>query len=204
MNSINSMPNLNCNIRFFNAAPTSNIDIYLNDKIISKSLVFSKITKYKIFPAGEYELKIYDSNNSSKLLFSEDVVFLPQSTLTLSAIILESSLSIFTLTDGLTLPNIQNGYLRFINFSPDSPLLTLSLSNENILFNDVQYIESTNYTKLTKGTYDFLLSLTESPEGFKKYISNIKINKGFFYTIYIIGQFDGEPKLGYYLTKDGI
>ena len=100
--------------------------------------------------------------------------------------------------------SISNSFLRFINFSPDSPLLTLSLSNEEAIFSGVQYIENTRYVKLKPGLYDFLLTETEAEEGFKKFISSKTLKKGHFYTIYIIGQIYGNPKLGYLFLEDGI
>ena len=200
----NSLPNLNCNIRFINSAGPSKLDIYINKEIFVDDFSFGKVTSYRSIPSGEYLLEIYKAGDKSEVLYSEEAVFKPQSTLTLSIIIIESDLSVFTLTDGFTLKTSENAFLRFINFSPDSPLLTLSLSNEEVIFSGVQYIENTRYVKLKPGLYDFLLTETEAAEGFKKYISSKGLKKGHFYTLYIIGQIYGNPKLGYLFLEDGI
>ena len=200
----NSLPNLNCNIRFLNSASSSNLDIYLNKKLFIDGFSFGKVTSYRNIPSGEYLLEIYNSGDKSEVLYSEEAVFLPQSSFTMNIIVLESALSVFTIIDGFPITISENSFLRFINFSPDSPLLTLSLSNEEVIFPGVKYIENTRYVKLKPGLYDFLLTETEAEEGFKKFISSKTLKKGHFYTIYIIGQIYGNPKLGYLFLEDGI
>ena len=52
----NSLPNLNCNIRFLNSASSSNLDIYLNKKLFIDGFSFGKVTSYRNIPSGEYYL----------------------------------------------------------------------------------------------------------------------------------------------------
>ena len=64
----NSLPNLNCNIRFLNSASSSNLDIYLNKKLFIDGFSFGKVTSYRNIPSGEYLLEIYKPS-SSNILF---------------------------------------------------------------------------------------------------------------------------------------
>lgn len=98
---------------------------------------------------------------------------------------------------------IGNCFLRFIHLSPNSPLISLSLSNDEILFNNVEYLETTGYYPLSPAIYDFKVTFS-SFAGLIKYINDKKLTNGRFYTIYIIGLLNKEPKLGYLLVEDGI
>ena len=92
-------------------------------------------------------------------------------------------------------------FLRFMNLSPNSPLLSLSLPNNTELFNSVEYLETTGYYMISSGIYNLQVTIA-SDESVKKYINNISFDNGNFYTIYIIGLFNDTPKLGYLLTVD--
>ena len=92
-------------------------------------------------------------------------------------------------------------FLRFINLSPNSPLLSLSLPNNIELFNSVEYLETTGYYMLSSGIYNLQVTIA-SDQSITKYIKNISFYNGNFYTIYIIGLFNDTPQLGYLLTVD--
>ena len=88
-----------------------------------------------------------------------------------------------------------------INLSPNSPLLSLSLPNNIELFNSVEYLETTGYYMLSSGIYNLQVTVA-SDQSITKYIKNISLYNGNFYTIYIIGLFNDTPQLGYLLTVD--
>ena len=72
----------------------------------------------------------------------------PNTTTTICLVLLESTLQLLTLKDGSPAIPSNESYLRFINLSPDAPLLTLSLPNGDTLFNSVEYLETTGYYPL--------------------------------------------------------
>lgn len=200
----NLLPDLKSQIRFLNANIVNfPIDIYINDVLYTSNLDFGKITTYKGFPPGEYIIDIYKSSDKSTKLFSDEAVFLPNSNLTISIVSSDENISLFILTDGSKIKSSVNSYLRFINLSPDSHLFSLSNSNDNILFSGVEYLETTNYSSITCGIHDFLLSETNNSEYFKTFIKNLSLSSGTYYTIYIVGVSLGKPLLGYIFAEDG-
>lgn len=199
-----SLPNLNCHIRFFHAAPGApEIDVYIDGTRVARNLAFSKMTSYSDFYPGEHEVKIFTRGATDNALYRETVTLMPNSTQTLSAILLESTLSLFALKDATSMGESELSFVRFINFSPDSPLLSLGLPNGDTLFNGVEYIETTGYYPISAGIYDFLLTATGAP-AFRKFLRRILLEPGKFHTIYVIGLFDGNPSLGSFIISDGI
>ena len=100
-----------------------------------------------------------------------------------------------------TQPSISSN-LRFINLSPNSPLLSLSVTTGTTLFNGVEYLETTNYYQLSARIYDFVLS-SSTDSSFRKYIQNSNLEQSDFYTLYIIGLVNETPRLGSLFLRDG-
>ncbi|NLK93818.1 MAG: DUF4397 domain-containing protein [Clostridiales bacterium] len=199
-----SLPDLKSDVRFFHAAPGApNIDLYANGNLIISNLAFSKYTDYRKISPGKYSINIYKSGTYDDPILSTDIELLPNTTLTISLILLESKLELFKLKDLLSTYNKELTYLRFINFSPTSPLLSLSLPNGDNIFNAVEYLETTGYSNLSAGIYDFEVTATGDTL-FKKNINSLDLENNTFHTIYIVGLIDDKPKLGYVFLKDGI
>ena len=201
-----NLPNLQSKVRFIHAVPSAPaVDIYLSGMSMGKDLAFSDITCYENISPGNYELQLYKSGTYDKPLISSNIDISPNSNLTINIVTLGTSLDIFTLNDANIKDKVKIGncFLRFIHLSPNAPLISLSLSNDVILFNNVEYLETTGYYPLSPAIYDFKVTFS-SFAGLIKYINNKKLANGRFYTIYIIGLLNREPKLGYLLVEDGI
>ena len=199
----NNLPNLQSKIRFLHAVPSApNVDIYLSGMLMGRDLAFSDITCYENIAPGNYEVQLYRSGSYDKPLITRNIDILPNSSSTVNVVTLGGGISIFTLNDANVEGNITNCFLRFIHLSPNAPLISLSLSNDAILFGNVEYLETTGYYPLSPAIYDFRVSFS-SLSGLYKYINDKKLENGRFYTIYIIGLLNRNPKLGYLLVEDG-
>ncbi len=199
----NNLPNLQSKIRFLHAVPSApNVDIYLSGMLMGRDLAFSDITCYENIAPGNYEVQLYKSGSYDKPLITRNIDILPNSSSTVNVVTLGGGISIFTLNDANVEGNITNCFLRFIHLSPNAPLVSLSLSNDAIIFGNVEYLETTGYYPLSPAIYDFRVSFS-SLSGLYKYINDKKLENGRFYTIYIIGLLNRNPKLGYLLVEDG-
>lgn len=199
-----SLPNLNGNLRLLHAAVGANaVDVYGNGILLASNLNLGNVTPYIELAPDKYEIQIYNSGTYDTPLLTDDLEIIPLSITTASVVFLENNLTLFTLKDSTTAELKDLAFLRFINLSANSPLLTLSLPNANSLFDGVEYLETTGYYPLSAGIYDFLVSTTGAPV-LKEIISNIKLDESTFHTIFIIGSFNSEPRLSYLLTEDSI
>ena len=186
-------PVTDSNIRILHAVPTANpIDIYANGNLIASNVSFGKLTKYSALPAGNYQFQLYAAGTYDTPLLSN---------YTISVVTLQDNLYLFRLKDDNVPSTKIYTFLRFINLSPNSPLLSLSLPNNIELFNSVEYLETTGYYMLSSGIYNLQVTVA-SDQRITKYIKNISLYNGNFYTIYIIGLFNDTPQLGYLLTVD--
>lgn len=200
-----SLPTLEGAFRFFHAAAGAGaVDIYSNGFIVARNIAFGTMTNYDKIPVGNYNIQVYKTGTYDNPLLEENVEVVPNEILTLNLVLLESTLSIFKIKDGSTSEDTSSlSFLRFMNLSPNAPLLSLSLPNDITLFNNVEYLETTGYYTLSPGLYNFVLS-SSSAEFLSKFVKNITLSPGTFHTIYIIGLIDSKrTQLGSYVVIDG-
>jgi hypothetical protein len=199
-----NMPKLKSKIRFLHAIPSAPaIDVYLSDSLFGKNLAFSDISCYENISPGNYEMQLYKAGTYDKPLITKEIEILPNTSSTVNLVTLSGKLDILKLNDATGKGELTNCFLRFMNLSPNAPLLTLSLPNDIPLFNDVEYLETTGYYALSPAIYDFKVSFS-SLAGLYKFINEKTLTNGKFYTIYIIGLLNKQPKLGYLIVDDGI
>ncbi|MCR4943369.1 MAG: DUF4397 domain-containing protein [Clostridium sp.] len=200
-----SLPDMNAKIRVLHAAAGANsVDVYVDGNKIASDLSFSEITSYNNISPGKHKFDIYETGNTTNPLFSDSYEIVPNETLTLNAVLLGGKLTVFVLKDNPPTNTSSSSFLRFINLSPNSPLLNLSLAdNKTPLFNSVEYLETTGFYPLKPELYSFLMT-NDYDSSFKKYIGNIKIKSDTSHTLFIIGLNNNEPKIGYLITDDKI
>ena len=198
-----SLPRLTSRIRFLHAVPDApNIDIYANGKLLHSNLPFGSVTNYLELSPEKYDVQLYKSGTYDNPIISESIDVLPNSILTLNITYENNEISFFTIDDVEPESNPLLSYVRFINLSPTAPLLSLSLPEGKVLFNEAEYLETNDYYPLSPGVYDF--TVTAANGTFEKFISDVNMTENLFITIYIIGLIKGTPKLGYILVKDGL
>lgn len=197
-----ALPENNSHIRFLHAIGTApNVDIYLTGSIVAENLGFSKISPYSSLPPGDYEVQIYPTGVYDSPLLTQKITLSPDSNYTTSIVTLENQLFLLKLRDDNIPHSTASTFLRFINLSPTAPLLSLAMSDDKGLFNDVEYLETTGYYPLSAGKYDLKL-LFASDASTPKNIRNISLDSMNFYTIYIIGLFNASPIIGYLFVED--
>ncbi|WP_061302040.1 DUF4397 domain-containing protein [Clostridium botulinum] len=196
----NSFPDIKSKIRFLHAVPESiNVDIYANDKLLYSNLTFAQISNYISISPGKYDVKLFKAYTHDKPLLSETIEILPLSYSTININYEDKVISLFKLDDGEAEFNPLLSYVRFINLSPNSSNMSLSLPDGPLLFNEIPYLETTDYYPVSPGIYNFVVS---DKNNFSKFISNIELEKNMFITIYIVGRSNDTPRIGYILTKD--
>lgn len=197
-----SLPVINSKVRILHAVPKApKVDVYINGQKIAEALEFSKITNYFVINPGSFEMQIYNSGTYDTPLLSQKIEISPTANYTFCIVTLQGSLYIFRLKDDNVPSTNLTSFLRFINLSANAPLVSLALPNDVLLFNGAEYLETTGYYQLSSGIYNFKF-LFGSATSTAKFIKNLTLDNGNFYTIYIIGVYNSKPPLGYLFVED--
>jgi hypothetical protein len=98
---------------------------------------------------------------------------------------IDSLAAIFTI-DTAAIPKLGLGKIRFINASPRTPALDVSI-NGSAGFTKIAYAKVSNYVTVPAGTYEFKLTANGSPNSVLNTLSRITVLDGKLYTLYTKG-----------------
>lgn len=196
-----NIPDNNSSFRILHAVPNApNVDVYANGSLLISNLSFSSISNYLKLPSGSYELQVYKTGLYDTPLATQNIQLAPNANYTISVVTL-GKLFLFKLRDASIATTPDSSYLRFMNLSQSAPLLNLKLPTGTQLFNSVEYLETTGYYITSPGIYNFKVDASGST-AISKNITNLTLDGGKLYTIYILGVFNGKPPLGYLFVED--
>lgn len=97
----------------------------------------------------------------------------------------DSLASIFT-TDTAALPSLGHGKIRFINASPRTPELSVTI-NGSTGFSKIGFTKVSNYIEVPAGMYEFKMTASGAPTNVLNTVSRVTILDGKLYTLYTKG-----------------
>lgn len=185
----------NSYIRIFHASPGAPaVDIYANGTPIVKNLPYKGFTQYLPLPAGNYNITVYPSGQTTTPVLNTDL-FIPENTIfNTAAIGTLQNISIYPIPEPVAAQNFGRACIRFIHLSPNTPAVDVKFSNGTNVFNNVGFKDITNYACIPAGNYSF----TVSPAGKHNTVITvpaIKLDSNNYYTIYAVGQVGKSPGL---------
>ncbi|WP_409068618.1 DUF4397 domain-containing protein [Clostridium sp. FAM 1755] len=190
-------------LRILHASPdTPAVDIYINDKLISRGLAYRSFTEYMPLESNDYNIKVFPAGKKDVAIIDENVFIPPNSIYTIAITGLSQDISLFNILDKkLDNKDPNKAYVRSINLSPDAPNIDFYMNDKEI-FNNVDYKNITDYTSVDPKNYTLNLKLANTEDTIlTSPNANLKANK--YYTVYIIGLTDGKPSLQVLIPLDG-
>jgi hypothetical protein len=104
------------------------------------------------------------------------------------------SIKTLLLEDNLTPPTRESGntLVRFVNATPDTPALTISIEGGQALFSNVGFTNSVSFKEVKAGLFNLEIRSSASPVVLKK-VENVALESGKMYTVFSRGF--ANPKL---------
>ncbi len=143
-------------LSIYNASPTpATYDVFLDDtKINTAALPLGGNMAYFQKVTGSYTVKFTVAGRTESL-FSKTIA-LPASTYATYFLIGKpTAFEGLLITDDLSGTSTTNGFIRFINLSPDAPALDLVVRNGSTLTTNKAYKAASGFAQLAAGTYAF-------------------------------------------------
>jgi len=186
---------INSRIRVFHASPNAPaVDIYANGNLIVKDLSYKKLSQYLSVPAGNYNIKVYPSGQTTNPVINTNIYIPPNTVFNVAAIGTLPNISLYPIPEPITAQNSGSACVRFIHLSPNAPAVDIKLSNGTRVFNNISYKEITNYACVPAGTYTFNVYLAGT-DSIVLTVPNVKLEPNNYYTIYAIGLVGKSPAL---------
>ncbi len=180
-------------IRFFHSASnTPAVDILVNGQKVIKNISFKQFSPYLTLVQGKYRIDIVPVGNETPI-FSALVPIMGNHTYTFAAINSDNHLQLQPMLDNTHLPAGQ-AKIRFAHFSPDTPVVNVSLKAGDHLFENVLFKQITDFLEVSPGTADIEVSLADH-QSVLLTIPDFKVEPNIIYTISILGYSTKNPKL---------
>lgn len=141
---------------------------------------------------GKYRIDIVPVGNETPI-FSALVPIMGNHTYTFAAINSDNHLQLQPMLDNTHLPAGQ-AKIRFAHFSPDTPVVNVSLKGGDHLFENVLFKQITDFLEVSPGTADIEVSLADN-QNVLLTIPDFKVEPNIIYTISILGYSSKDPKL---------
>ncbi len=190
-------------LRVLHASPKSPaVDVYINDMLKFKNLIYGAFTDYIEVITGNYNVKIYAAGTTTAPVLSKNIFVPPEEIYTVAAIGLLPNIDLLPIPETKVMDSDNMVYIKFAHLSPNAGPVDIVLADGKILFENISYKEFTDYIKVPAGTY----ILEARPTGTQTtalYVPNVKLKAGRFYTVYAVGLVKGSPGIQALIPLDG-
>lgn len=178
-------------VRFFNGNGTGEtVDIYINNRLVVKNLVFKQFSRYFSALPGNYRLTVYKSY-TMQLLFTSTMRIQANYVYTaaISGTQGNQNLKLVSSRRRFTSPNIS--YVRFINLAQDAPSMDIYVDGV-LTISDLQYREVSNYMPLIPGEHS-IVAQASATSSTVLVEDRINFESGEYYGSYIVGNLNTRP-----------
>ncbi len=185
-------------VRVFHASPDAPaVDVYVDDQLVAEDLTFTSMTPYSYLEEGMHNIKVYPTGNDTDVVLSKTVDVPDDRIFTIAAVGNLDAIELLIIEDDIDeVPSTKEATVRVIHLSPNAPSVDI-LANSNVLFEDIEFKESSDYVKVPAGMYDVDIALNDGGDIVLSGKLNLKANR--IYTVYAIGN---PPALGIVQSVD--
>ena len=186
-------------VRVLNASPDAPaVDIYINGGLIFKNIKFKDFTEYVQLSMGQYKMEVYPVGQMDKPVLAQNIQVPQKQVITIAATGNFEDLQLIPYiegdADGLAM---NQSRVRVIHLSPDAPEVDV-LINGQIVFNNIGFMDATDYIKVVSGTYNIVVNLAGTNDTVLTFSPQLNSQK--VYTIYVVGN---PPNLSEIQSLDG-
>ena len=186
-------------VRVLNASPDAPaVDIYINGGLIFKNIKFKDFTEYVQLSMGQYKMEVYPVGQMDKPVLAQNIQVPEKQVITIAAAGNFEDLQLIPYiegnADGLAM---NQSRVRLIHLSPDAPEVDV-LINGQIVFNNIGFMDATDYIKVVSGTYNIVVNLAGTNDTVLTFSPQLNSQK--VYTVYVVGN---PPNLSEIQSLDG-
>ncbi|MDD3393030.1 MAG: DUF4397 domain-containing protein [Clostridia bacterium] len=176
------------------------IDIYVNRKKVVSGLSYGTFTQYQYIFPGCYRIQVCEAGKKAPALLDTFVHLIGYRVYTAAITGIEIDAALVLVNDSILPVPEENSFLRFVQLSSSAPVMDAYLEDRLIL-TEIDYRESSRYLSVLSGNHDLKI---------KDYISNciiiedsnLKLEGGNAYTVYIIGDINDKTGMQMLIDKD--
>lgn len=197
MSAMPALANDESRIRVLHASPDAPaVDIYINDEIVSglTNVPFGVISDYLTVPAGDYNVKVYPTGDTTTAVIDADVSLSAGTSYTVAAINEVASIAPAVFVDDPAL-DYDSALVRVIHLSPDAPGVDVAPDGADpadAVVMSLEFPDATDYLALPPATYDLEVRLAGTTTVALQ-LDPVTVEGGTAYSVFAIGSAAEEP-----------
>lgn len=161
--------------------------------ILALTAGFGNVTLYNQVNGGIQTVTLKD-NIGDGVLASKDFNISPGKDYTLMAVGNRATAELLLHEDDLSIPDTTKAYIRLINLSPNSNLMTMYMSSGPDVASGISYKSISGFMELNPDRYELNI---RSGNTLLSTITNLKLLANKKYSILVIGMINQTPKASY-------
>ncbi len=173
-------------LRVLHAVPDGEVvDVYINDTLFFSDMTFRQFSPYIYVPEGDYQMSVYSAQTRENPLISQPISIAKNKLLTIAITGNAGTLRYLNIEEETQAPTQGSSRTRVVNLVPDSPEINIRYNGE-IMFEDSDFREITDYKEISPGVYRIDLELLQNGKIVRT--TRVNINADRIYTLYLLGN----------------
>lgn len=173
-------------VRFLHAVPNGDtVDLQVNGTHFFNDLDFTQFTPYMYMPKGTYTVEAFHEDTVDNPIVSQSIVIGEDELLTVAIVIDNGVVRLLPIEEDKEIAAGRDSKVRFVHLVPNGREVNILL-NEKEVFNNVGYLEVTEYALIAPAEYDADVEASINGEIINS--SQIRINPNRIYTFYALGE----------------
>lgn len=166
------------------------VDLLVDNAVVGTNLTFPNSTGYLDVPAGTRNVKVNVTGTQTTVI-GADLNIAGNSAYSAFAVNTVANIEPLVLVDNLTAPASGKAHVRFIHLSPDAPAVDITLTDGTVVFSNVAFKGSVDFTPLDAGTYPLQVRVAGTSTVALD-LGNITLDAGKIYTVFARGLLSGS------------
>jgi hypothetical protein len=165
------------------------VDLLVDNVVAGSNLTFPNNTGYLEVEAGVRNVKVNVTGTSTTVI-GADLTIVANTAYSAFAVNTVVNLEPLIFVDNLTTPASGKAHVRFIHLSPDAPAVDITLTDGTVVFSNVAFKGSVDFTPLDGGTYPLQVRVAGTTTVALE-LGNITLQAGKIYTVFARGLLSG-------------
>lgn len=189
-------------VRFLNANPSVGpVDIYVNGRLVASSLNYRSFTEYMKTLPGFYRVAVFRAGTRRNPLVTTRMNISARRIYTMALTGTQAQSTLEMITDERRNLNPNRSYVRFVQLSPNAPLMDVYV-DDRLIITDLAYEEVSRYLALNPGRHNIKLKESSTNKVILE-DPNMTVKGGRSYTVYIVGNVNERPGLQVLIPLEG-
>ncbi len=166
------------------------VDLLVDNVIAGSNLTFPNSTGYLEVEAGTRNVKVNVTGTQTTVI-GADLNIAANISYSTFAVNTVANLEPLIFIDNLAAPASGKAHVRFIHLSPDAPAVDISLTDGTVIFSNVAFKGSVDFTPLDAGTYPLQVRVAGTSTVALE-LGSITLQAGKIYTVFARGLLNGS------------